>query len=153
MDLLDTAYNVVHDYPGGAPSLAPRLAKSSTTLAHEVKATGTAKLGLLDAEKITQLSGDLRILQAFAANCGQMLVPLPDQFRDDADDCMLRLADSARDFGELVREVSVDLGHSAISDNDLRRIDADSGRLIADLHALRESLGKRHAALKPRSAV
>lgn len=148
MNLLDAAYNVVHDYPGGSQSLAPRMGKSATTLSHEVTATGTAKLGLLDAAKITQLTGDLRVLAAFAANAGQMLVPLPTGPTTDADDCMVRLADTAREFGDLCREVAGDLADGSISDNELERIDTECGQLIASVHALRVALGTRHQADK-----
>jgi hypothetical protein len=148
MHLRDVAYNVVHDYPGGAASLAPRLAKNATTLCHELSGTGVAKLGLLDAEKITHLAGDLRILEAFATNCGQMLVPLPESIGVADDDCMLRLADTAREFGELCKEVAGDLADGSISDNELSRIDRECGHLIASLHALRESLARRNAECK-----
>jgi len=145
MSLRDAAFNVVHDYPGGSVSLAPRLGKSHASLSHELTATGTAKLGLLDAEKITILTGDLRILEAFATDCGQMLVPLPDATVLMDDDCMLRLADTARAFGELCKEVGGDLADGKINDNELKRIDRESGELIASLHALRESLARRNA--------
>lgn len=146
MNLLDTAYAVVHDYPGGADSLGPRIGKNATTLSHEVKGTRDAKLGLLTAEKITHLSGDLRILTAFAINCGQMLVPLPESLLKGSDeDCMLRLADTAREFGTLCKEVAVDMADGKISDNELKRIDRDCGRLIAELHSLREALAQRNA--------
>lgn len=145
MHLRDVAYNVVHDYPGGSVSLAPRLGKSATTLAHELNGTGIAKLGLMDAEKITHLARDLRILEAFATNCGQMLVPLPESVSVADDDCMLRLADTAREFGELCKEVATDLADGSISDNELARIDRECGQLIASLHALRESLARRNA--------
>jgi len=153
MNLLDAAYNVVHDYPGGSQSLAPRLGKSATTLSHEVSATGTAKLGLLDAEKITDLTGDLRILTAFATNAGQMLVPLPPATDLFSDDCMLRLGDAAREFGELCREVGTDLADGSISDNELDRVDTVSGKLIASLHALREALAAHNKADKARRRV
>ena len=145
MHLRDVAYNVVHDYPGGAPSLAPRIGKNATTLAHELNGTGTAKLGLMDAEKITHLANDLRILEAFATNCGQMLVPLPPpiNFGQDAD-CMLRLADTAREFGELCKEVATDLVDGQISDNELGRIDRECGELISSLHAMREAVASLH---------
>lgn len=149
MHLRDVAFNVVHDSPGGAVSLAPRLGKSHTSLAHELNGTGIAKLGLLDAEKITMLTGDLRILVAFAANCGQMLVPLPNANAMLGDDCMLRLADTAHEFGELCREVGGDLADGKISDNELGRIDKECSQLMASLHALRESLARRNAAGKP----
>ena len=148
MHLRDVAYLVVHDYPGGAPSLAPRLGKNATTLAHELNGTGVAKLGLMDAEKITQLTRDLRIVEAFALNCGQMLVPLPEALVDASEDCMVRLADTAREFGDLCREVATDLSDSVITDNELARIDAECGKLIASLHTLRESLARRNAESK-----
>lgn len=148
MNLLDASYNVVHDYPGGSNSLAPRMGKSATTLSHEVTSTGTAKLGLLDAAKITHLTGDLRILQAFAANAGQMLVPLPN-VAPASDDCMLRLADTAREFGEMCAEVAGNLADGAITDNELARIDKECGELIASIHTLRESLEARNRAVKP----
>lgn len=34
MNLADAAYNTVHDYPGGASSLAPRLGMSSHMLSN-----------------------------------------------------------------------------------------------------------------------
>lgn len=145
MNLCDVAFNVVHDSPGGCTSLAPRVGKNATSLAHELRGTGTAKLGLVDAEKITLLLGDLRILQAFAANCGQMLVPLPDALALGAgDDCMLRLGDSVREFGEVLTEVAADLVDGDINDNELHRIDKECGELIASVHALREALAQRN---------
>lgn len=148
MSLQDAFFCVVHDYPGGAASLAPRLGKSSTSLSHECTRTGTAKAGLLDAEKITLMTGDLRILATFAMDCGQMIVPLPDASAVDGDDCLLRLADTAREFGELCKEVGADLTDGQISDNELKRIDKETGDLIASLHALRESLARRNAEIR-----
>ena len=153
MNILDAAYNVVHDYPGGSASLAPRMGKSATTLSHEVSGTGAAKLGLLDAAKITHLTGDLRILAAFAGNAGQMLVPLPDVITDGSDDCMQRLAGTVQEFGDLCREVAVDLADGVISDNELSRIDKECGQLIASLHALRESLAHRNRSNKTKVSV
>ena len=153
MNLLDSAYNVVHDYAGGAQSLAPRMGKSPTTLAHEVSGQGSAKLGLLDAAKITHLTGDLRILAAFAANAGQMLVPLPHAFNLESEDCMLRMADTAKEFSELCREVAVDLLDGDVNDNEMGCIDKECGQLIASVHALRESLAARNAATNARRVV
>lgn len=150
MSLRDAAFNTVHDYPGGSVSLAPRLGKSHTSLSHELTGTGTAKLGLLDAEKIILLTGDLRILDSMATHCGQMLVPLPDAVMIAGDDCMLRLADTAREFGDLCKEVGGDLVDGKISDNEMRRIDRECSELIASLHALRESLARRNLESKPR---
>ncbi len=156
MNLRDVAFLVVHDYPGGAGSLAPRMntplsTKSATTLQHEVNGTGTAKLGLETAELITHFAKDLRILAAWALKEGQMLVPLPESLLASGDDCLVRMGDTAREFGELCTEVSKDLGDGKISDNELARIDRECGELMASLHALRESLAKRNAANKGRA--
>ena len=149
MNLLDAAYNVVHDYRGGAHVLGPRMGKSATTLSHEVAADGTAKLGLLDAAKITHLTGDLRILEAFATNAGQMIVPLPHALDIDSDDCMLRLAATVKEFGDFCTEVAGDLKDSQITDNELSRVDRECGELIASIYSLREALARRNQAGKP----
>lgn len=151
MNLLDAAYHVVSDYPGGAHSLAPRMGKAMSTLSHELTSSGTAKLGLMDAEKITTLTGDLRILAAFAANCGQMIVPLPHVPHADAEDCMKRLAATVNEFSQLMGEVSASLADGSISDNEMERIDRESGELIASLHHLREALSARNLAGKPQA--
>ncbi len=148
MDLRDVAANVVHDYAGGALSLAPRIGKNATTLAHEVHGTGAAKLGLLDAEKITLRTGDMRILEAFALNCGQMLVALPTGFDASPDDCMARLTTAVSEFGDVCTIVSKDLGKKAISDNKLALIDKECGELIASVRALRTALASRNTSSK-----
>lgn len=150
MDLRDVAANVVHDYPGGAPSLAPRMGKNATTLAHELHGTGAAKLGLLDAEKITLRTGDRRILEAFALNCGCALVELPveDDVPSTPEGCMARLAATVREFGDVCAVVSADLSDGHISDNELSRIDKECGDLIASVRHLREALASRNHAAK-----
>jgi hypothetical protein len=86
MNILDAAYHTVHDYPGGASALAPRLGKSHATLSHEVRppANSQAKLGLRDAQRIMALTGDYRILQAQAAELGFFLVRWIESVRDAA---------------------------------------------------------------------
>jgi hypothetical protein len=63
---------------------------------------------------------------------------------------MLRLADTAREFGELCKEVGSDLVDGKISDNELKRIDRECSELVSSLHALRESLARRNIESKPR---
>lgn len=153
MNTRDAAYHTVHDYPGGCASLAPRMGKSPTTLAHEVSGQGAAKFGLLDAAKLMDMTGDLRILMAMATSAGQMLVPLPTVDVRSSDDCMQRLAGTVQEFGDLCREVAVDLADGTISDNELARIDKECGQLIASVHALRESLAHRNQACKVHTAT
>lgn len=144
MNLLDAAYHVVHDYPGGAASLAPRMGKGVSSLSHEVTATGTAKMGLIDAEKITQLTGDLRILLAWAGNAGMMLVPLPAEAGAPSKDAMLRLSTVAIEFAEMCAEVASSVGDNHVTDNELSRIDRECGELIAGVHAMRTTIASIH---------
>ncbi len=150
MDLRDVAANIVHDYPGGAASLAPRIGKNATTLAHEVHGTGSAKLGLLDAEKITLRTGDMRILEAYALNCGYLLVALPVAGVDATpDDCMAHLTHAVREFGDVCAVMSSELGTGSISDNKLALIDRECGELIAAVRALRTAVASRNLSINP----
>lgn len=146
--ILDAAYHVVHDYPGGSVSLAPRLNKASTTLSHEVTATGTAKLGLLDAVKITAFSGDLRILQAWAVEAGQMLLPLP-ATGDQSDECLARVSSTAKEFADLLAAAAEGLSDGAVSDNELDRLEREAGELFSAVHALLKAMRDRNQAGKP----
>jgi hypothetical protein len=92
----------------------------------------------------------LLALSRLAENCGQMLVPLPLANPVVDDDCMLRLADSAREFGELCKEVAGDLADGKITNNELARIDRECGELIASVYAMREAVARRNAELQPR---
>ena len=146
--ILDAAYHVVHDYPGGSVSLAPRLNKSPTTLSHEVTATGTAKLGLLDAVKITAFSGDLRILQAWAVEAGQMLVALP-VMADQSDECLAMVSSTAKEFSDLLAAAAEGLADGVVSDNEVDRIEREAAELFSAVHALLKAMRDRNQAGKP----
>lgn len=148
MNVIDAAYNVVHDYAGGAESLAPRIGKNATTLSHEVARVGTAKLGLETAVKVTLMSGDLRILAAFATECGQMLLPLPQSLLVAESDCMKRLAEVLRDSGEVVRETVAGLEDGVVTDNERKRIEQDCAALISSISALMAAVDARHLAAR-----
>lgn len=152
MNVIDAAYNVVHDYKGGAESLAPRLSgKSPTTLSHEVAKVGAAKFGLETAVAVSVLTGDMRILEAFATVCGRMTLPLPELLASMGDDCLSRLGDVLREAGDLVAEVSTDLQDGVITDNEAERIERECGRLIAAASAMMASVRARNLAGKPGS--
>lgn len=148
MSPLDAAYNVVHGYPGGSESLGPRLGKSGSTLSAELTRRGSSKFGLETAVMVTQLTGDLRILHAFAESAGQMCVPLPGQI-DTSDDVLQALGEASREFADLCREVCTDMSDGEITDNELDRIETARGALVAGLHHLGEAIRARNLAAKP----
>lgn len=143
MNVIDAAYNVVHDYAGGAESLGPRIGKNPTTLSHEVARVGTAKLGLDTAVKVTLMSGDMRILSAFAMQCGHMLLPLPQGVPVAESDCMRRLAQVLRDSGEVVRETVCALEDGGINDNERKRIQQDCATLVRTVSVLMAAVDAR----------
>lgn len=131
MNVMDAAYNLVAAYPGGAASLAPRVGKAATTLAHEVNRTGTAKLGVETAVAISVLSQDMRILEAFAAQCGRMTLPLPEVLQEGDSTVLARLGDMLREQSHVVREVTESLADGHISGNEHARIRREVGELIS----------------------
>ena len=150
MQLLDAAYHSVHDYPGGAPSLAPRMGKSPHTLNHEVTSSGSSKLGLADAAKICQLTQDYRILYAFAEACGHVCIPMPADSAADAQGVLHQMAETSREFSELCAEVCSSAADGHISDNELERIGRERMDLMGALARLGEAVLSLNQAGKPR---
>lgn len=153
MDVMQAAANVADDFRGGARALAVECDKNATTFAHELHETGGAKLGLKTALKMTKRSGDLRILLAFAAECGQMCMPLPNHVDPKADACMLALGEMFRETSEVGQELCKSLGDDGdINDNELARIEREASELVAAVQRLlvtaqaRNQAGKRHTA-------
>lgn len=141
MNVMDAAYNVVHQYEGGADSLAVRLPnKSGTTLSHEVNRTGTAKLGLETAVAVTVLSKDYRILEAFAAQCGRYTLPMPHVLQAGGDDVLARLGDMLREQSDVVREVTSAAVDGKYKPNERKRIVKEVGELVAAGSALLAAL-------------
>lgn len=146
MSVMHAAQNVAEDYEGGASALARAIDKKEFTLLHELQETGSAKLGLLTAVKMTRRARDLRILHAFAAECGQMCIPLPDSLEDGNDECMLTLGDFMRKSGDVCTEVCRSLGDDGdINDNELERIVREAGAAIAAQHKLVAAATARNA--------
>ena len=145
--LLDAAFNVVHDYPGGARSLAPRILKSETTLSHEVRGTGTAKFGLVDAVKLTQMTGNLAILNEFAASCQCVIFPMP--AIEGGMGAFPGLAEAAREFAEFVTSVADAVADGNVTANELARVDRELSQLFARSQAVRATLAAIHEAGKP----
>jgi len=65
MNTIDAAYHTVHDYPGGAEALAPRMGMSAAVLRNKVNPNNTTHhLTYAEAQRIVALTGDVRMLQA-----------------------------------------------------------------------------------------
>ena len=87
MNIDDAAYAVVHDYPGGAASLAPRMGMSPAVLSSKVNPnTKTHHLTLREAVRATVITDDMRLLQAFGQEAGQIVLPSPTSDDEAASD-------------------------------------------------------------------
>lgn len=148
MNVIDAAYGLVRDYPGGAESLAPRLGKSPTTLCHEVSCTGHAKLGLETAVDMTVLSGDMRILRAFATRCGQMLLPMAPAPTTHLE-CIKRLGVVLATAGCVVRETTEGMSDGVITGNERERVRQACAELVRGTSALMAAIDALHAAGQP----
>lgn len=77
MNVNDAAHATVHDYPGGAVSLGPRVGINPTVLSSKVNPnTTTHHLTLHEAQRIMGVTGDHRILRAMNEDLGY-LPPIP----------------------------------------------------------------------------
>lgn len=145
MNVLDAAFNLVHDQPGGAGPLALRLGKRPGTLSHEIRHEGFAKLGLVDALKLSEFTGDLRILNAFADALGCVVVPTG---RSEGEDgaVMHCLSTLAREFADVVASAVEADADGKITANELANFEAQWGELIGAGQALLGHLRGRQEA-------
>lgn len=146
--VLDAAHHLVQAYPGGAEALGPRMGKNATTLRHEVNRTGQAKLGLADAVSMSVLAPDLRILNAFAAECGCVVLPAPAALAGGGA-AMHRVAALAKEFGELVGEVTQAMADGRITANELAAIERNWAELQSAGQALVGHLRAEHEHARP----
>lgn len=149
MNVLDAAFNTVNAYPGGAASLAPRmLNKSASTLAHELRAQGTAKLGLVDAVTIMDLADNNLILAAIAAHRNCAIFPLPDGF-DPEGNTGQQLATMLERLTAVITSITVAEADGMITANELADAERKWGNLTVCGLEMLKSMRRRHEAGKP----
>lgn len=149
MSPIDAARLVVRDYPGGAASLAPRIGKAAGSLSHEIDPNFRgAKLGLEDAVTITQLTGDMRVLAAFAAECGYSLLPLPDATVSTS--CAITaVASVMHEAGDVLRAVSATVADGVVTQNEKASCRREIGEAIRALMQVDAILEAQSAASVP----
>lgn len=145
--VLDAAFNLIHDYPGGANALGPRINKASTTLSHEARRQGTAKLGLEDAVKLSVLTGDARILNAFAGELGYAVIPLSSVAACDGG--LERLSQLAQEFAGVVQTTSRALADGRVTATELRAVEREWTELVAVGQQMVAHLAAVHNAARP----
>lgn len=135
MDVLVAAYQLVSDHPGGAVAIAPLIGKNSAALSHEVNPNyPSAKLGLADAVKLSVWSRDTRILNAFAAQMGCMVLPLPTAA--PARNSLEAVSAMACEFADLLKSASMVTADGVVTQNELLGMQRDVGQLFASVQVM-----------------
>lgn len=148
--VLDAARCVAEDYPGGAHALAARIDKPPSTFAHELAGAGGAKLGLKTAVAMSTRTGDMRILNAFAAELGAMVLPLPVLSIDAGEDALRLVGDMAREFGDVVAAYSAALADGKVTANELAHLGRQWGELEVVAQRMLAHATAVHEAAKPK---
>lgn len=153
MNVKDAAYAVVHDYPGGSESLAPRIGMSAAILRNKVNPNNTTHhLTLEEADRMTAVTGDLRILHALASEHGQVMIGVGEG-TDASDMAVLEVMASLWSHnGDLGTEVHRALADGVMTQDELERIrpaayelQARVIALVKRLEGMAEPQGSAHA--------
>ena len=149
MNIIDAATATVDDYPGGARSLAPRIPKGESTLCHEVTETHNAKLGIRTAARITKLTGDTRILHAFASECGYTGIFIPHTPVELGDHEMELVTSMVKELSDVATTFGQSLADGLVTPNERDEFMRQAGELMAAVQKACEFVEARHSAGKP----
>lgn len=93
-DVFEAFYRVVHDYPGpeGVERLAAKMGMTAGTLYNKANTNESShhKPTLADAVVVSSITGDHRILYAFAHTLGEVCFPLPN-LKNVSDQALIEL--------------------------------------------------------------
>lgn len=139
VDVQDAFYRVVHDYAGGeakgggVPALARKMGKSPGVLYNKANYNESShhKATLDDAVLASIISGDHRILHAFASTLGEVCFPLP-SLSNASDAALLELINKiGAEGGDLYRAINDGLSDRQYTRRDHARVKTESYEFIA----------------------
>ncbi|CFB63132.1 YmfL family putative regulatory protein [Pandoraea apista] len=146
MNTSDAAYHLVHDYKGGSESLAPRMGISAALLRNKVNRNRTPEnrnvLSLAEAVNMTDLTGDERILHAWASERNSVLVRLPEPTEQPDNEELLGLfMRLTTEFGALAQrhqEATEDGEVDEQEKSDLKRLGNQIHQTVQQIQSLTE---------------
>ncbi|WP_255504190.1 YmfL family putative regulatory protein [Caballeronia sp. EK] len=141
MNITDAAYAVVHDYPGGTESLAPRLGMSAAVLRNKVNPNNTTHhITLAEAVRTTDITGDERILTAWAVDRNAVVVHLPEPSSEpDNEELLEKFLKLTSHYGALAKRHQEATQDGEVDDEemaDLRRIGNAIHQTVEEINAL-----------------
>lgn len=122
----DALYHAVHDYPGGAVSLAPRMGVAASTLQSMANPNvETHAWPYKRVKQVMQLTEDLRPLEALCTEFGGLFVKLTAGGDKPIEEIYRDLARLAKEFGDIPREVTKALSDGRIKQKEFERIERE----------------------------
>jgi hypothetical protein len=123
VNITDAAYAVAHDYPGGTESLAPRLGMSGAVLRNKVNQNNTTHhLTLAEAVRMSDITGDLRVLQAWAREAGMALMEIPQPENCSDGEVLEMMAESMKTFGDVGHQITRTFEDGRVEQHEVRRV-------------------------------
>lgn len=127
---------------GGLRGMAEELGKGYSTLANELNPNNIErhKLGLQDAIRIMELTGDLRPLERISSRLGQVMVNIPADLPDQTD-ALKSLAEMAKESGEAITALSAALADGELTRAERKEIATEAWEAARAFLAVYQNLG------------
>lgn len=123
MNITDAAYAVAHDYPGGTESLAPRLGMSGAVLRNKVNPNNTTHhLTLAEAVKMSAITSDRRVVEAWARELGLVLMDVPAAENCADGEVIEMMSASMKTFGDIGHEITKTFEDGRVEQHEVRRV-------------------------------
>lgn len=125
MNSVAAAYSTVHDYKGGSESLGPLVGISPAVLRNKVNPNNdTHHLTFSEARKIADMTGDFRMLKAWAHEAGFLLVRAPETCTNECDMSVLeQMAGFMVACGGFGAEIHASLADGKITKDEIAKVE------------------------------
>lgn len=145
MRVLEAAYRTVHESPGGATAVAEGIGIGKQVLVNKLNPNNNSHhLGLEEAIKLMEFTGDIQILHALAQGFSGIFIPLGNTPSISDNAVITDISDMSVKFGRLVQEVVEDAKDGEITSTELNRIEGEAMRLRTTLEALLSHVRAMH---------
>jgi len=132
MNITTAADLTVHDYKGGSEALGAVIGMSPAVLRNKVNPNNTTHhLTLAEADRIVRMTGDVRILAAFAHGNGYLLVKAPESCGESDMSVLEQVAALMIAHGTFGHEVYDALADGGVDQQEMQRVDA-AGRALME---------------------
>jgi hypothetical protein len=123
LNILDAAHALALEYDGGCESLAPRIGMSAHVLRNKVNPNNkTHHLTLVEALRMSVMTKDRRIVEAFAREMGLVCIEIPDAENCADADVIELMAQTWETNGDIGREVNAIFADGRVETHEVKRL-------------------------------